>query len=92
MEAAKKAAEEAHAKIRVPAMVTFRWDVTRYEVNAYYECDQAADYRGPAWPVDMVSNEACNRRAWLHENIDKTGHDVCIGPLRDHPTGVKSHL
>jgi hypothetical protein len=30
--------------------------------------------------VDMVSNQSCNRRAWLHEHIDKSGRDVCIGP------------
>lgn len=85
-EAARKAIDDLD--IQAPVIITWAWDGSRYYVNQYYECQFDDDevppggvnYRGPAWPIDMISNADCNRRAWLHENADKTGHDICIGP------------
>ncbi|MEV2255952.1 hypothetical protein AB0I94_36260 [Streptomyces sp. NPDC050147] len=48
-----------------------------YVKVASYDCVPYNE-RWPSWPIDRVHNDNCHRRVWLHENVDKTGHDICI--------------
>lgn len=52
----------------------------RYEQNGAFPCSHAYDWELPNWPIDRLDNLCNTRRIWLHENVDKTGHDICISP------------
>lgn len=51
----------------------------RYEQNGSYPCTSYTQ-RWPSWPIDRFDNDCHTRRVWLYENIDKTGHPICISP------------
>ncbi|WP_432101330.1 hypothetical protein [Streptomyces sp. WAC 04229] len=51
-----------------------------YKHNGSFPCGSSYDWKNPSWPIDKLNNECNTRRVWLHENLDKTGHDICISP------------
>lgn len=78
------AAQPAEAKALLPP--EWGWAQTWYNDSGTmrkhvdYPCLNSHDWGLPQWPVDWVYNVDCPRRFWLHENSDKTGHDICVGP------------
>ncbi len=60
---------------------TYEWDpgLRRYDFLDAYPC---ADYEQafPRWPINMIDNSGCDRRVWVHKNVDKRGDEYCIKP------------
>lgn len=48
--------------------------------HADFPCLDDRNWGRPQWPIDWVYNVDCPRRFWLHENADRSGHDICVGP------------
>ncbi|PZT73032.1 hypothetical protein [Streptomyces sp. AC1-42W] len=71
----------SHAAEQAGEVSTWYLDITdnAYHKNSSYPCT-AHDWYYPSWPIDWTYNVNCGRRVWLHENVDKTGRDICIGP------------
>lgn len=55
-------------------------DPSGFYVNGYFPCDSAHDWTFPTWPIRFMNDINCNRRVFLYDNIDKTGHVICVSP------------
>lgn len=70
----------AHAGVATPDYTdTYEKVGSQYYPIGSYPCS-AYDWFYPLWPINMVDNSGCDRRVWIHSNIDKTGTEYCIGP------------
>ncbi|MFD9865362.1 hypothetical protein [Streptomyces alboflavus] len=51
----------------------------RYDkLDSYYCYDHEQGF--PRWPINMINNSGCDRRVWVHKNVDKEGDEYCIKP------------
>ncbi|MFJ9917434.1 hypothetical protein [Actinacidiphila glaucinigra] len=60
-------------------MDTFEKVGSQYYSLGSYPCE-AYDWYYPSWAINMVDNSGCDRRVWLHSELDKTGYEIYIGP------------
>ncbi|WP_172387105.1 hypothetical protein [Streptomyces sp. MNP-20] len=68
-------------------METYEKVGTRYYYLDAYPCEEY-DWAYPLWPINAIDNSGCDRRVWVHKNVNKEGDEYCIRPGQ-HAIGIR---